>query len=219
MTRIVLIRHGESQCNLDQVVGGHEGCTGLSDHGHAQAAALGQRLARTGELGEVAAVYSSVLPRAIETAGHLTDALGGIDAVSDCGLCEVHPGDADALTWDEARERFDLSRSTYHPWAPGSESWAEFVARVGSSLSRLATKHAGSTVVVACHGGVVDASFSVFGHVSLYPPFELRTEYTAITEWHTEGDPALWPPARWRLARYNDDAHLADVSPPASRRL
>ncbi len=66
-TRLVLIRHGESRSTVDRVVGGHRGCTGLTDRGVRQAKALRDRLARTGELAGAAAVLTSVLPRAIET--------------------------------------------------------------------------------------------------------------------------------------------------------
>ena len=49
-TRLVLIRHGESQVTVDRVVGGSKTCSGLSDRGRRQAEALRDRLARTGEL-------------------------------------------------------------------------------------------------------------------------------------------------------------------------
>ena len=63
-TRIVLVRHGEAQSHVEGVVGGRQGCSGLSDLGRRQAEALRDRLDRTGELGEVAALYASTLPRA-----------------------------------------------------------------------------------------------------------------------------------------------------------
>ena len=48
-TTLVLVRHGESQCGVDGVPGGHRGCTGLTDLGRDQAARLRDRLARTRE--------------------------------------------------------------------------------------------------------------------------------------------------------------------------
>jgi len=47
-TRVVLVRHGESKCNADGVVGGQRGCTGLTPDGVDQVAALADRLAATG---------------------------------------------------------------------------------------------------------------------------------------------------------------------------
>ena len=38
-TRLVLVRHGEAECNVAGIVGGPQGCTGLTDLGRVQAAA------------------------------------------------------------------------------------------------------------------------------------------------------------------------------------
>ena len=215
-TRLVLIRHGESQVTLDQIVGGHKGCTGLSPLGRKQAAALRDRLRRSGELREVAALYASVLPRAVETAEIIAPALGrgDLEVAQECGVCEIHPGEADGLTWDEFRQRYGVPGMSpadrYREWAPGAESWATFVARVGATLLELAKRHAGGTIVIACHGGVVETSFAVLGGLSLARPFDLIATNTSLTEWVTADD--KW--GRWRLARYNDAAHLADVDLP-----
>lgn len=206
-----MIRHGESRATVDQVVGGHLGCKGLSDLGRAQALALADRLARTGELADAAVLYASVLPRAVETAEIIAPALGGLDVVQECGVCEMHPSDeVDGMSWEEFDRRFGMGPppDVYAEWAPGCETWAAMVARVGTTLRRLAREHSGSTVVVACHGGVVDGSFSVFGRVPLDRGFSLQTANTSLTEW------VLAEGAReWRLARYNDAAHLAEVVP------
>ena len=63
-TRIVLVRHGEAECNLNRVIGGVKGCTGLTALGRHQVAALADRLYESGELRQATALYSSVLPRA-----------------------------------------------------------------------------------------------------------------------------------------------------------
>ena len=47
-TRLVLIRHGESRATVDEIVGGHDGCQGLTDRGRRQAEALRDRLGATG---------------------------------------------------------------------------------------------------------------------------------------------------------------------------
>ena len=75
-SRIVLVRHGEAQCNLNHVVGGLKGCTGLTDLGRRQVAVLADRLYESGELRDATALYSSVLPRAVETAERLRPVVG-----------------------------------------------------------------------------------------------------------------------------------------------
>jgi 2,3-bisphosphoglycerate-dependent phosphoglycerate mutase len=212
-TRLVLIRHGESRASVDEIVGGHEGCRGLSDRGRRQVEALRDRLAATGEV-RADALLASVLPRAIETAEILAPALGGLPVDQDCDLCEQHPGEGDGLAWAEFQAKYRPEGwrfDPYEPMAPGGESVAEFNARVARALTKVAAEHRGGTVVVACHGGVVAASMISF----LGLPFQgglvqLFSDNTSLTEW-VLGDEDRDHPPPWRLVRYNDAAHLAGV--------
>jgi probable phosphoglycerate mutase len=203
-TRLYLVRHGESNAMVDAVVGGHEGCTGLSDLGRRQAEALRDRLAASGEI-SADVLLASILPRAIETAEIIAPSLGGIDVDSHCDLCEQHPGECDGMSWEEAKNQHDTdSWSPYQPFSPGGEPWAEFMVRAGAALHRVAQEHEGRSIVVACHGGIVHASM-VAGlglPVTSIPP--INVDNTSITEWEiTDG--------RWRLFRFNDAAHLATL--------
>lgn len=208
VTRLVLVRHGESMATVDQVVGGHEGCTGLSPVGRRQAEALRDRLAATGEV-VADALLASVLPRAVETAEIVAPALGGLPVRQDCDLCELHPGESDGLTWEEYGRRYDVDMAAdpQAPVAPGGESLADFHARVSKALLRVADEHAGRTVVVVCHGGVVAASFATFFELPLdrAMPAQVRVANTALTEW------ARWDDGPWQLLRHNDTAHLTDA--------
>ena len=219
-TRLVLIRHGESRSTVDRVVGGHRGCSGLTDRGVRQAKALRDRLAQTGELAGAAAVLTSVLPRAIETAEIIAPALGGPAVEQRCELCEIHPGEGDGLTWEEFTTLYRpeglASGNPFTAMAPGSESWGSFFVRVGEALLRAAGDHPGQTVVVVCHGGVIEGSFAALGGLPLRRPFDVRVETTSLTEWSYEpadGDlgNAGHRLARWRLDRFNDRAHLAGL--------
>ena len=163
VTRLVLVRHGEAECNVAKRFGGPLGCTGLSEHGRTQVERLRDRLARTGELADATVLYASTLPRAIETAEILNDALGGLDLRTDERLCELHPGEADNMTFVDYESTYYAEGSGRWrddptvPTAPGGESWTGFVERVRAGLDDLTREHAGETIVVACHGGVVDA--------------------------------------------------------------
>ena len=222
-TRILLVRHGEAHAAHSGTVAGFS-CTGLTDEGRRQAAALRDRLARTGEAA-ADVLYASVMRRAVETAEIIAPALGVADVVEDCDLCEIHVGEADGMAWQEAVERFgpfDFSRRPDARWTPSGESWVEFVERVGARLDRVAEEHAGETVVVACHGGVVDASLvHVLGaDRRQFPGFHLFTMNTSLTELHwlpsSEGTPwAFQARSMWRLVRYNDAAHLFEPTGPS----
>jgi probable phosphoglycerate mutase len=220
VTRIVLVRHGESACNIAGVVGGHLGCTGLSSRGRTQAEALRDRLLETGELSGATALYSSVLQRAIETAAIISPAVGGgsLEAFQTCSLCELHPGEGDGITWQEFRERYGEPDWTLNPkiaMAPGGESWPEMVQRVTEAINEIADRHKGELVVIACHGGVVEASMvSLLSLPKPEVPAGFPTAYTSITEWENiDGSespigPKFESSRSWRLVRYNDVAHL-----------
>jgi 2,3-bisphosphoglycerate-dependent phosphoglycerate mutase len=207
VTRIVLIRHGESACNVAGTVGGHKGCSGLSDVGRSQAETLRDRLMQTGELQDAGALYSSVLPRAVETAQIIAPAVGGgvTGLVEDCCFCELHPGESDGITWDEFEERYgqpEMFANPTKPFSPDGESWNAFVGRITGAVEAVVQRHPGELVVVACHGGVIEATM-----VSLLPfgeqlrPMRLPTAYTSLTEWEKDDQD-------WTLVRYNDVAHL-----------
>lgn len=214
-TRLVLIRHGESAAQAGSFIGGHQGCKGLSDLGRRQVDALRRRLERTGEIDGVSALYSSVLPRAIETAEILRPALGDLDTYQDCDLCEGHPGEADGITWEEWRDKYSeqvYDKGPYVPWSPGGESWADLVNRAGRRLTQVANEHPDETVVVACHGGIIDASLRVFGHVPLDTHWRTHIDNASMTEWALRDYEGRKPGRQWTLVRFNDAAHLHDVT-------
>lgn len=207
MTRVVLIRHGESACNVDGVVGGHEGCSGLSPVGQQQAEKLLDRLLKTSELASAVAIYSSRLQRAVETANTILPAVGNgeLDIISSCTLCELHPGEADGLSWEDCRERYgepDWGNDPSAVVSPGGETWVGFVERASAAVQGLADRHDGGLVVVACHGGVIESSMLSFLPLATRnKPLGLPTAYTSLTEWEQSA-------SGWRLVRYNDVAHL-----------
>ena len=204
-TRLVIVRHGEAVSNAEDLVAGHLGCRGLTERGRLQSLALAARLRRTGELEAASALYSSVLPRAVETAEIVHSALGEIPYKADCMLCERHPGEADGLTWAECDARYGRrlpGEEPDRPLSPGGETWLEFLDRAEDALYGVAEAHPGELVVIACHGGVVDASLIRFlglpahgGLVRFFP------DNASMTEWAYTG-------ARWWLVRFNDAAHL-----------
>jgi broad specificity phosphatase PhoE len=210
-TRIVLVRHGESVNQTEGLYGGHA-CQGLSDRGREQVSALRDRLARTGELASATRLYSSVMARAVETATILAPALGDLDVVQQCDFCEIHPGEADGLTWEEVERRYPSPERWTVDWVrdPGGESWAAMTDRVGTGLDELVERHPGETIVVACHGGVVVQSMLKWLGLDFAGERAwFQATNASMTEWRFAPNPFAKSTLGVELVRFNDHAHLA----------
>lgn len=196
---------------MEQIVGGAQGCTGLTDLGVRQVGALCARLTETGELDGATDLLASTLPRARQTAELMSPALGGLPVVVDHDLRELDPGAGDGFTWEEFRQRFggfSMADEPYRPLAPGGESWADFQLRVGRKLASTVQQRPGGLVVIACHGGIIEGSLRTFlalGPLGSADVLETPAN-TSITEWTCTVEPGA--ALRWRLVRYNDAAHL-----------
>lgn len=208
-TRFVIIRHGESNAQVEGFISGHDTCTGLSELGREQAERLARRLERTRELDGAAVFATSLLPRAQETGGIIGTAINrGVDFDPHCEWCEMHPGSVEGMTWAEAVEKAGFERipDPTVRRAEGMETWAEVFTRVGTRMRATAEAFPGQTIVVAGHGGTVGASFVELGGLDARIGRErlMTTINTSITEWAHDGD-------TWNLERFNDAAHLLDI--------
>lgn len=211
MTRLVLVRHGESNVTVNRIIGGPRTCNGLSPLGRQQAERLRDRWAANPEF-EVDVLVASQYPRAFETIEIVNPALGNLPIVRDEGFGEHDPGpDCDGMSYVEFVERYPEQSQqwdAHDPFAttfPGGETVAAFQYRVGAAVRRLVEAHEGRTVVVGCHGGVVDAVLRLALKAPGMGAFEINTLNTSITEL------VLVRPNMWRLVRYNDSAHLAGL--------
>ncbi len=213
-TTLVLIRHGESNVTVNRVIGGFRSCTGLSPLGRLQAERLRERLSETGELAPGVLIASN-FQRAIETAEIIARSFADIGLEIDGGFGEHDPGpQIDGMSFGGYVERFgspDWSGDPHHDVFPGGETTAEFHLRVGAAISRTVREHAGRTIVVACHGGVVDAAFRQLLRAAPTGSFELQTLNTSITEFRRA------PSGTWQLIRYNDAAHLSGLPSESPR--
>lgn len=212
VTRLYLIRHGEAFCNVEPIIGGMKGDEGLTERGADQAIRLRDRLKATDEI-EADVLIASTFPRARQTAEIIAPALG-LPLVFDDEVQEMRPGDADGLSIAQFRERYglpDWDGDPARPIAPNGESYITFMARVAKAMDRIVAAYEGKTVVIVCHGGVIDGSLSYFMGLPVMPRplVQFDTHNTSITQWEQRryglDDP------RWRLIRYNDDAHLREA--------
>jgi len=213
MTHLYLIRHGEAMSALKGFVG--DG--GLSPLGIQQAERLRDRLAASNEI-QADVLIASTLPRARQTAEIIAPGLG-LPFLLDDTIQELHPGEADGMTLSTFRETFgepDYEVDPYHPMAPGGENWGQFMLRAGTALDRIIRHYVGKTIVLVCHGGIIDGSFLYFFKVSAWtlPSARFYTRNTSITHWQqilTEKGVQ-----RWHLITYNDAFHLHDIGAFAS---
>ncbi len=156
-TRFVLIRHGQTEWNRGaERFRGHADLP-LNETGLAQAQKIAARLA--GE--KIAAVYSSPLQRARQTAQPLADALH-LEIQKQDGLLDIDFGALEGMTVDEARQAFPEVIEKWiaapgHVRFPKGDSFKTLRTRIEAMLDALAAKHAGETVALVSHKVVCGA--------------------------------------------------------------
>lgn len=209
MTELYLIRHAEAMAAIKGFIG--DG--GLSPLGVTQAGRLRDRLAATKEI-EADVLIASTFPRAQQTAEIIAPALG-LPLQFDDTLQELRPGEADGMPVETYRKTYgevDFMRNPYQPIAPGGENWGQFMLRVGEALDRIVRAYEGKTIVLVCHGGIIDGSFLYFFKMSAWTPPLTRfyTRNTSITHWK-QLTSATEEEKSWHLMKYNDAFHLYDI--------
>jgi broad specificity phosphatase PhoE len=173
VTELLLIRHGESAGNVAREQAESDGAevidtpwrdpdAPLSEHGVAQATALGKWLAELPADRRPAHVWSSPYLRARDTAGIALDTAGlGVRVRIDERLRDRELGVLDRLTSsgvrarhpDEAQRRRWLGKLYYRP--PGGESWADVALRLRSFLAELDRGDAAGPVLITAHDAVI----------------------------------------------------------------
>ena len=210
-TDLYLIRHGESISAVKHMIGN----MGLTELGVRQAEHLRDRLAGTGEIA-ADVLISSTLLRARQTAEIIAPALD-LPLIFDEEVEELRPGEAEGMTNAQYRETFgmvNVEEEPFRPVAPGGESWTQFMQRMGRALYRITHEYAGKTIVVVCHGGIIEGSFYAFFDLGTLqgPQAHFSTTNTSITHWQ-QREPRDRP-AHWHLKKYNDTMHLRDIDTP-----
>ncbi|HEV7681933.1 MAG TPA: histidine phosphatase family protein [Pyrinomonadaceae bacterium] len=153
-THVVIIRHGQSQGNAEGRFGGHTD-TPLSPRGRKQAQATARALAAE----KFTAIYSSDLPRAIETASPLAQ-LTGVSLITTDALRERSVGVMEGLTFEEAAEQHPeqyqalLHRDFEHVLA-GGESYRQTLDRASRQLDEAIEQHKGGRIVLFAHTGTI----------------------------------------------------------------
>lgn len=161
--RCCFVRHGETPWNAERRLQGHQDIP-LNDLGLAQAAAAADFLKQRHAQSPFAALVSSDLQRARQTAEAIAQALV-MPIQNTPGLRERHYGDFEGKTPSEARQ---FAEATYDALvarddldsAPGNaESLKAMVTRIENCLSQLAEIYQDQSVILVTHGGVLDVLY------------------------------------------------------------
>lgn len=206
--QIILVRHGATDWNLQ---GRCQGSSDrhLSEVGIRQAEQIAERLRVEG----IAAVYSSCLQRARQTAEHISRP-HSLPVLIEDAVRELDHGDLEGLTFNEIKSRYGdfLVRWRSEPAeisVPGGERLADVAERAWEGLNRIALRHAGMERIV-----IVSHNFPILGiichitgtHLNDYRTFHL--DPCGITRLGFDG-------AAWSLTEINSREYpfAADTAP------
>lgn len=207
-THVLLIRHGQSQGNAEQRFGGHS-ATPLSARGRAESDATARALRAE----PLAAIYSSDLRRAVETAAPLARALG-LDVRQTSAFRERSVGHLEGLTFAEAaashpEEYAALLRRDFEHVILGGESYRQMLERAAAELDRAIAQHAGETVAVFTHTGTICIlALHLMGALDApaLRPVWIASSNCGITRFHLQRDGLV------RVLSVNDTRHLIDLT-------
>ena len=159
MTRLYLVRHGENRANLTKEFSCRKVDYSLTPKGVLQAEQTALALQDRG----IAAVYSSPLRRAHETAQHLAGALA-LPVVVMEAFRELNVGDLEGQP--PTAEAWELHNGVLAAWRrgeletafPGGENYLQMWQRVSAGLREVVQRHPDEAVAIFAHGGVFSAS-------------------------------------------------------------
>ena len=200
-TRIIAVRHGETAWNVDARIQGQLDIP-LNDNGRWQAQRVARALA-TSE--QIAAIYSSDLLRAWNTAGSIAGATG-LQPQAEAGLRERAFGRFEGKTFAELEAQWPHETARWRArdpdWAPpDGETLLAVRERVERATQALAQKHVGGQIVLVAHGGVLDVLYRSATRMDAHAPRTWTLGNASINR-------LLWTPQGLSVVGWADSAHL-----------
>lgn len=201
MTRVILVRHGETNWNRTKRYQGHSDIA-LNQTGIVQAQRIGMRLAAE----KIQAVYSSDLLRAVQTATHIADK-HGLPVLQRQELREINFGNWEGLTYEQIIvDNRDLITEIYNgnssACMPNGESFEILGKRAMSVMEECVQKHQGENIVVVAHGGTLRTILcNVLGR-NLSEVWSISQDNTAINVLEYEN-------GKGKVMMLNESNHLA----------
>lgn len=196
---LFLVRHAETTYNRQKKIQGQKDPR-LSAYGRKEAARLAQRFREL----KFAAVYSSPLKRAHETAQIIVGKRRKI--ICEDGLREWGLGKWEGKTVAEIRRAYG---DAFPKWVhmpskvpvPGGEDFKDFEARVKQTLKAIARRHPDGNILVVCHGGVISAYATMIMNLTFDHIWCIPVGNAALTIVEVG-------PRTQRLVTFNDTSHL-----------
>jgi broad specificity phosphatase PhoE len=202
VTTIYLVRHGETDANVQGVPQGHRDVP-LNSRGRIQAEAV----ARWFDDRDLTAVRSSPLSRALDVAKTITEE-HDVPLTEDARLVEFDQGDLDGVPISEVRERYPefIERwRTEDPTdlrMPGGETYREVQGRIVEAIEEAAGSHQRGAVALVSHNLTIKAALCHALGVPLAGFRRLRADLAAVSI--VEVEPGRW----WRVTLMNEQCHL-----------
>lgn len=154
VTRLYLIRHGQSAGNAEGRFGGHSPMP-LSELGCKQAEITAKTLSKE----KISAIYTSDLLRAVQTAEPLAKLLD-LPIIKTDAFRERNVGVLEGLTFDESKQKYPkdyyalINRNIHHIITKG-ESYRQLLRRTTAVLREILAVHRGEKVVIFSHTGAI----------------------------------------------------------------
>jgi len=191
MTRLIVVRHGQTVWNLERKYQGHSDIA-LTDKGLRQAEAVGARFADE----KIDAVYASDLSRAFKTAECIA-ARHRLTVRVVPALREIKFGDWEGLTYEQISAQWPglLGKLWTTPdelQIPGGESFQQLKERAYAAIEKIVAEHPDQTVVVVAHGGTIGTILCAMLDIHLNHVWNIRQDNTAVNiiEYY-EGRPTI----------------------------
>jgi 2,3-bisphosphoglycerate-dependent phosphoglycerate mutase len=208
VTKLYLVRHGQSAGNAEGRFGGHSP-TPLSELGIQQAELTAKTLARE----HINAIYSSDLLRAVQTAQPLAELLN-LPIIKTTAFRERNIGVLEGLTFDESKAEFPkdyyalVNRNIHHVITKG-ESYRHLLRRTTGELREILYVHQGERIVIFSHTGVICfLTLHLMGAINRYTkqtPW-LVTSNCGINRFEIRGRRNV------RVLALNDTRHLLQIT-------
>ena len=200
--RLLLVRHGETDWNRSRRFQGRSDLP-LNETGRDQARALAAALKDE----SFAAIYSSPLGRAMETARLIGGFHPLVPIFAEEGLVEMDLGELEGMEGAHWAQHYpDFRRAWLENPAlvtmPGGESLREVQDRALTALGRITTLYPPGTTLLLCSHSFVNLTLLCHGlNLPLSRMRELRQETAALNILYREGE-------RLRAEVVNDRSHL-----------